>query len=106
MYSAVQTNYNSTVKSESQHAVHYKVQYKLVEMHFNKKYILETLNLTTDSDRSTNIKKISGKTPRFEGSRSCSTNAPVHKSSTSHTWTFHGCNLEHLLVFKALCVGQ
>ena len=36
---------------------------------------------------------------------SCSTNALVHQSNTSHTWTFHRCNLEQLLVLKALQVG-
>ena len=30
----------------------------------------------------------------------------VHQSNTSHLWTFHGCDLEQLLVFKALRVGQ
>ena len=37
---------------------------------------------------------------------SWSTNAPVHESNTSHVLTFHGCNLEQLLVFKALRVDE
>ena len=36
---------------------------------------------------------------------SWSTNAPVHQSNTSHAWTFHGCNLKQLLVFKSVRVG-
>ena len=35
-----------------------------------------------------------------------STNAPVHQSNTSHVWTFNRCNMEQLLVFKALRVSQ
>ena len=30
----------------------------------------------------------------------------VHQSITTHVWTFHGCDLEQLLVFKSLRVGQ
>ena len=30
------------------------------------------------------------------------TNAPLHQSNTSHAWTFHGCNLEQVLVLS-LC---
>ena len=37
---------------------------------------------------------------------SWSTNTPVHQLNTSHVWTFHRCNLEQPLVFKALRVGQ
>ena len=48
----------------------------------------------------------SGITPRFQGSMSWSTNTPVHQLNTSHAWTFHRCNLEQLLVFKALQIGQ
>ena len=29
----------------------------------------------------------------------------MHQSNTSHVWTIHGCNLEKLLVFKAIQVG-
>ena len=29
-----------------------------------------------------------------------STNAPVHQSNASRAWTFHGCNLEQLLVLR------
>ena len=29
----------------------------------------------------------------------------MHQLNTSHVWTIHGCNLEQLLVFKALRVG-
>ena len=42
----------------------------------------------------------------FKRSTSWSKNAPVQQSNTSHAWTFHGCNLEQLLVFKALRVDQ
>ena len=48
----------------------------------------------------------SGTTPRFYGPMSRLTSAPVYQSNTSHAWTFHGCNLEQLLVFKALQVGS
>ena len=48
----------------------------------------------------------SGRTPCFQGSTSWSTNAQVHQSNNSHAWALQGCNLEKLLVFKALRVGQ
>ena len=36
---------------------------------------------------------------------SWSTTAPVHQLNTSHAWILQGCNLEQLLVFKALQVS-
>ena len=50
-------------------------------------------------------KNLSGTTPRFYGSKSWSTNAPVHQLNTFHAWTIHGCNFEQLRCFKAQQIG-
>ena len=76
---------------------------------FNKKksHIRGTSNLSTYEDRSTLIKRKSIQNDSlFLGSTSWSTNAPVHQSNTSHALTYHGCNLEQLLVLGLFRVGR
>ena len=67
----------------------------------SKSCLRETPNLLTNVDRSKNIKKKINQ-ERLLVFRALQDGPQMDQSTSPPAWTFQGCNLEQLLVFKAL----